>query len=67
MIRPGPHRWVSIEDVFDYLRLGWMPHDTLAGTIHGDWSVHVEWRCGCRPVEPAGTRGRSSEAFAAAE
>jgi hypothetical protein len=46
------HRWVRHHAAEDYLRLGWLPLDTLAGTPHGHWSVHVAWLCACRPVEP---------------
>lgn len=47
------HRWVRHEDVLAYLRLGWaIVPETLAGTHHGCWSVHLAWVCGCKCVEP---------------
>ena len=36
----------------DYVQLGWLPLPTLQRTHHGEWSVHVVWLCGCRPIEP---------------
>lgn len=45
------HRYVRIERVDDYLRMGWLPLDTLAGTVHGQWSVHMAWiQCECGRV-----------------
>jgi len=53
MTKPSVHRWVRIPVAEDYLRLGWIARDTLEGTSHGYWSVHVAWICPtCQPVEP---------------
>lgn len=41
------------EHIDDWLRLGWYPHDSLAGTHHGQWSVLMEWLCSCHMVRPA--------------
>ena len=46
------HRYVRIHQAEDYLRLGWLPLPTLAGTPHSTWSVHMAWLCGCEPVTP---------------
>lgn len=59
------HRFVRIPEVEDYLRAGWMPLPSLAGTVHGLWSVHLVWLCDCEPFEllsPAlqGAPGRRS-------
>ena len=37
-------------DMADWLALGWLPLASLAGTHHGDWSVHCVWICDCDPV-----------------
>ncbi|WBU27630.1 hypothetical protein OOZ54_13250 [Rhodopseudomonas palustris] len=50
------HRWVRIEDVPDYLLLGWIALPTLQGTPHGEWSVHCAWLCSCPMVEPVANR-----------
>ena len=48
------HRYVRIHDAMAYVQLGWMPHPTLEGTYHGQFSVHMEWRCCCgRPPAEA--------------
>lgn len=50
---PSFHRWVRLHAAEDYLRLGWVAQNTLDGTTHGLWSVHVVWICqDCPPVEP---------------
>jgi hypothetical protein len=41
------HRYIRIPEAMDWLRLGWMPLPSLAGTSHGRWSVHCVWICGC--------------------
>jgi hypothetical protein len=41
------HRYVRYHAVENYLRMGWMPHATLADTYHGQFAVHMEWRCCC--------------------
>lgn len=46
------HRWVRFHEIPDYLLLGWIPRPSLAGTHHGEYSVHMEWICGCKVVEP---------------
>ncbi len=43
------HRFVRTDRALDWLRLGWMPLPSLAGTHHGAWSVHCVWICGCAP------------------
>lgn len=44
-------RYVAHHRVTDYERLGWMVEACL-GAVHGEWSVLMGWRCGCRVVEP---------------
>lgn len=44
-----PHRLAD-----DYCRLGWQPTPALAGTTHGEWSVLMQWLCGCDAIEPIG-------------
>ena len=35
-----------------YLRLGWLPTDVLAGTIHEQYSVMMAWLCECKAPLP---------------
>lgn len=52
MSRPGIYRYVLIERVEDYLRLGWC---FAPGWYLGHWSVLMFWPCEeCRAVEPVG-------------
>ena len=38
----------------DFLALGWLPHDSLANSAHGEYAVLVEWPCDCPcPFPPA--------------
>jgi hypothetical protein len=53
MGRGGIHRMVRHEHAMDYVLLGWLPLDSLDGTVHGAWSIHMVWLCPCTPVEPA--------------
>lgn len=46
------HRWAPLALADDYVRLGWLPLPTLAGTPHGLYRVHVAWLCSCQPPEP---------------
>jgi hypothetical protein len=50
------HRLVSFSKIDDYLRLGWILRDSLRGTPHGDWAVHLEWICDCPMPLPASER-----------
>jgi hypothetical protein len=54
MKKPGEYLFHIVRhyQVEDFLRLGWMPHNSLSGCTHGYWSVLVEWRCSCVPVIP---------------
>jgi hypothetical protein len=42
-------RW---ERADDFLMLGWLPTDALAGTPHETYSVLMRWCCACKPVVP---------------
>jgi len=44
-------RFVRIPYALDYCRMGWMPLPTLAGTYHGNFSVHMAWLCDCAPAK----------------
>jgi hypothetical protein len=44
-------RYVTWEQLDDYLRLGWCPAYDL-GPVHRRYSIACEWVCACRPVEP---------------
>lgn len=44
-------RYVSWNDLEDYLRLGWLPAADL-GPTHGEWSTLCEWLCQCEQVTP---------------
>jgi hypothetical protein len=48
-------RYVLIERIADYQRLGWTVAADL-GPVHGQWSVLMEWLCACRMVEPTARR-----------
>jgi len=41
------HRFVSFYLVDDFLRMGWVPRGSLNNTYHGQFAVHMEWRCCC--------------------
>jgi hypothetical protein len=43
----GTLRYVTVERVEAYVRLGWLPLAPL-----GEWSVLMGWPCQCEPVEP---------------
>jgi hypothetical protein len=43
-------RYVSWEDLEDYLRLGWLP--TALPEPHGHYRCGVVWRCPCPCLEP---------------
>ena len=36
-------RYVAHERVNEYESVGWVAHDGLIGTIHGQWSTLMEW------------------------
>lgn len=44
--------FAPISRVDDWLKCGWLPHDALAGTHHGEHAVLVEWICECEIVAP---------------
>lgn len=44
--------FARLTEIGDWLALGWLPHDALQGTHHGNWSVLVEWICSCNAVRP---------------
>ena len=46
------HRFVPVDRVIEFVRLGWLPLPTLAGTHHGEFKVHVVWLCCCGAKEP---------------
>jgi hypothetical protein len=50
-------KYVPHHLVLDYARLGWFPHfDALADCPHGNYSVLMEWLCGCSvPLGKLGT------------
>lgn len=52
MTRPSHYCFVPWHGVPEYLRLGWVPTDALAGTHHEEWSVALAWLCECPPREP---------------
>jgi hypothetical protein len=37
--------YARISDIETWLMLGWLPHDSLAGTKHAEFAVLVEWIC----------------------
>ena len=48
-------KYVPIHAADDHIRMGWMAVlPGLVGTSHGEWSVLMQWVCGC-PV-PGGAR-----------
>lgn len=49
---PWLGRWARLHDLDGFLRLGWLPLPTLAGTYHGHFAVHVVWLCACPVVTP---------------
>ena len=57
---PGPlprvFRYAPHHAADDFLRLGWVPSDALAGTIHGEWSVLMFWLCACPAPMPLEAR-----------
>ena len=45
--------YVRINKAMDYVKCGWMPHESLLGTSHGEHSVLMEWiPCGCKMPRP---------------
>jgi hypothetical protein len=46
------HRYVTLHQVNDYLALGWLARNSLAGCLHGKYAVHMVWLCACKVVEP---------------
>ena len=49
------HRFVPVAKAMDYVRLGWLPLPTFAGTHHESHKVHVVWLCSCgerKPITP---------------
>ena len=65
-MRAKIHRWVRLCHADDYVRLGWVPQTTFAGTMHGLYSVHMSWLCEtCPPVIPLAER--RAQAFFASQ
>lgn len=47
--------FVRLNHAEDYLRCGWIPHDSLQNTSHGEYSVLMEYiDCGCREMPRPG-------------
>ena len=46
------HRFVPVARAMDYVRLGWLPLPTFAGTHHENYKVHLTWLCSCDVKEP---------------
>ena len=44
--------FVRNQEVEDWLRVGWIKHDSLADTHHGQWSTLMEWTGSDEPVKP---------------
>lgn len=47
-------RYVRLDQVEDYCRLGWMPVDINGGRkpsdYHAQWSIIMRWPCDCPPL-----------------
>jgi hypothetical protein len=54
-------RYVSWEDLEDYLRLGWLP--TALPEPHGHYRCGCVWRCPCPCVEPTANRQLTADMF----
>lgn len=54
--RGQQHRFVPLALLSDHLLLGWVPHASLEGTFHGEYSVHMTnlevCACGRAPPRP---------------
>ena len=44
------HKWVRLRDADKFMRVGWLPIDTLIGTIHAYHGIHMIWLCDCEVV-----------------
>ena len=45
--------YVRISKAMDYVKCGWLPHESLLDTPHGEYSVLMEWiPCGCQMPRP---------------
>lgn len=45
--------FVRINKAMDYVMCGWIAHESLLGTPHGEYSVLMEWiPCGCPMPRP---------------
>lgn len=40
-------RYVPHHRVPDFMKLGWLPHDSFEGTNHGNYSTLMEFICSC--------------------
>ena len=54
-------RYAPTELALDYCLLGWVPSRALMGTHHGEYSVLVEWKCGCPAREPCPIEGKDGK------
>jgi hypothetical protein len=50
--REWTYAYAKHSDVEAFLRLGWLPHDSLDGCDHGQYAVLVEWLCDCQVPMP---------------
>ena len=46
------HRWIRLHEREAFEELGWVALDSLEGTTHGNWSVHMTWPHEGEPKEP---------------
>lgn len=55
------HAYARFRELEDFVTLGWIPWPSLEGVWHGEYRVHVEWRCCCgrAPPLPEEARGRA--------
>ncbi len=47
------HAWVRQDDVPSWISAGWKALNSLDGTPHGQWSIHLIWDHPSEPVKPA--------------
>jgi hypothetical protein len=48
--------YVRHSELADWLRCGWLAHDSLNDTHHGQYSSLCEWICDCEMVRPISKR-----------
>jgi hypothetical protein len=60
------HRFVSHRSAMRFVQLGWMPLDSLQGTHHGEYRVHLVWVCCCEQHETPPDPVRKQALFRAA-